>query len=39
MTVAMVIENTWLAFQSQNTKDSGIRMNPLSFEYKNEGNL
>lgn len=39
MTVAMVIENTWLAFQSQNTKDPSIRMNPLLFEYKNEGNL
>ncbi len=39
MTVAMVIENTWLAFQSQNMNNTNIRMNPLSFRYRNEGNL
>ncbi len=39
MTVAMVIENTWLAFQSQNMNNANIRINPLSFRYRNEGNL
>lgn len=36
MTVAMVIENTWKAFELQNKKDSNIKNNAVSFRYPGE---
>lgn len=37
MTVAMVIENTWIAYNLQNGKNSGdTRINPVSFIYQKE---
>lgn len=36
MTVAMILENTWKAFEIQNTVDIAVKNNPVSFRYPDE---